>query len=197
MYTLMQVSKITNISPYTIMHYINYGFFPNLARNENNVKLFSELDIRRLFMIRNLSYLKMPLTTIKYYFELRKLDRMERSEKRLKILQDQLDVVDEYISDINFAREMLLRDIAYHRDVVENHIDWEASPRFDYMENTPMENWNIRDYYMHEKNSQAADNDADERTILEKEQAEQEARRDAEADQLHDDDGSATGKTAS
>ena len=151
MYTLSQVSKITNISIYTIRHYVNYGFFPNMKRTENNVKVFDDYDIRRLFMIRNLSYLQMSLPEIKHYFKLRALGRLERSKLRLEILLHQLDVLDTRILEITSARELLLEDIAYHRHIVENHIEWEDSPRFEYMETTPMEKWNIRDYYLHKK----------------------------------------------
>ena len=69
-YTMMQACRETNMTYQTLKYYCNEGLVPNVKRDKNNRRIFSERDIK---WIRDLSCLKkcnMSIEEIKEYLAL-------------------------------------------------------------------------------------------------------------------------------
>jgi len=67
MFTVKQVSKIMNISPYTLRFYDKEGLFPDLAKRSNGRRYFSLDDLQWVYIIQCFRETGMPLAEIREY----------------------------------------------------------------------------------------------------------------------------------
>lgn len=69
MYTIKQVSKITNLSPYTIRYYDKEGLLPFVSRKESGIRNFSDTDLEWINLITCLKNTGMHIKQIKQYID--------------------------------------------------------------------------------------------------------------------------------
>lgn len=86
LYPISEVSEMSGISAYTIRYYDKCGFFPNLLRDKNKTRLFSENDIASLHLVDALRKSGLSIEGIQYYVRLSLRGDASRKE-RLSILQ--------------------------------------------------------------------------------------------------------------
>jgi DNA-binding transcriptional MerR regulator len=91
MYTMKQAADRMNISVHTLRFYANEGLFPNITRDYNNNRRFSEADLEWIKLVQCLRETSMPISEIRQYIELFKegegtmaarLDMIERQKER-------------------------------------------------------------------------------------------------------------------
>lgn len=66
-YKINDLSKKYNISPHTLRYYAKEGLFPFVERDENNVRIFKEEDLKLLEVIECLKKTGMPIKKIKVF----------------------------------------------------------------------------------------------------------------------------------
>lgn len=69
MYTIKQVSEITNLSPHTIRYYDKEGLLPFISRKENGIRSFSDTDLEWINLITCLKNTGMHIKQIKQYID--------------------------------------------------------------------------------------------------------------------------------
>ncbi|MEG1513162.1 MAG: MerR family transcriptional regulator [Raoultibacter sp.] len=91
-YPIREVVDITGVSAYTLRYYDKCGFFPNLYRDKNKIRSFSDADIQRLHLVDALRKSGLSIEGIQYYI---KLDSkgLKTENERLEILQAQQTVL--------------------------------------------------------------------------------------------------------
>ncbi len=52
MYTIKEVSKIIDVSEHTIRFWAKKGFIPDIERDKNNIRLFSEQTLEWIKIIK-------------------------------------------------------------------------------------------------------------------------------------------------
>lgn len=68
-YTVKEVADKTGLSSYTIRYYLSEGLFPNIHRNKNGTRLFSDNDLEAFYIIDCLKKCGMSIIEIRQYME--------------------------------------------------------------------------------------------------------------------------------
>lgn len=81
-YSISEVVDITGISAFTLRYYDKCGFFPNLYRDKNKVRKFSEADLKSLQLVDALRKSGLSIDGIRYFVKLNIKGSKTLSERR-------------------------------------------------------------------------------------------------------------------
>lgn len=118
MYTVKQVAEIVGTSAHTLRFYDNKGLFPNLSRDQNNNRVFSEQDLNWVHLIQCLRDTGMPLADIKHYVELSKQGD-STIEERYYILFKQKEKTEQEITNMQKRVDILNAKTDYYKEVLQ------------------------------------------------------------------------------
>lgn len=105
-YTVCEVAKRLNLSPHTIRFYSKEGLLNFVERNQNGNRIFKEADFERLFIIASLKRAGMSIRQIRAFTVL--CDQGDSTiAQRLKIIMDQRAAVEEQITELQDALDVL------------------------------------------------------------------------------------------
>lgn len=129
MYTMKQACELTNLPYETLKFYCNEGLVPNVRRDKNNYRIFSDRNIR---WINNLNCLKrcgMSIKNIKEYLALclegesSIPQRMEMLAVHRKDLVKKLDELNKNLAYLDyknqFYQDVLDKKIPYKSDLIK------------------------------------------------------------------------------
>lgn len=122
-YKIGEISKITNLTIDTLRYYEKEGLITP-ARDQNNIRMYSDSDIRWIQFIKKLKQTGMPLKNIKEYSNLRdqgdstinerlsllyeQKQRLEQNSKQLEehilFLNNKIDIYKEKIKNQHYAK---------------------------------------------------------------------------------------------
>ncbi|MDO5115654.1 MAG: MerR family transcriptional regulator [Synergistaceae bacterium] len=123
MYTVKQVSEITGISGYTLRFYDKEGLFPNLARDEQNRRLFSDEDISSIRTIQDLREMGFSIAQIRSYIG---AEEKSGAAVRRDIIMEQMERLKSELAAL--ARQMkLLQSKAEHYEAAAGGSSWAAA----------------------------------------------------------------------
>lgn len=105
-YTVCEVAKRLNLSPHTIRFYGKEGLLTFVERDQNGNRIFKESDFERLFIIASLKRAGMSIKQIREFTVL--CDEGDATiAQRLKIIMDQKEAVEEQITELQDAMDVL------------------------------------------------------------------------------------------
>lgn len=105
-YTVCEVAKRLRLSPHTIRFYGKEGLLNFVERDQNGNRIFKESDFERLFIIASLKRAGMSIKQIKRFTEL--CDEGDATiARRLQIILDQREAVEEQITELQDALDVL------------------------------------------------------------------------------------------
>ena len=105
-YTVCEVAKRLEISPHTIRFYSKEGLLDFVERDQNGNRIFKESDFERLFIIASLKRSGMSIKQIRKFTVL--CDKGDSTiAERLKIIMDQREAVEEEITKLQDALDVL------------------------------------------------------------------------------------------
>ncbi len=116
MYTMKETCEKVNMPYETLKFYCNEGLIPNISRNKNNHRIFTEAQVN---WIENLSCLKncgMTISEMKYYLELCLLGEATIDERR-EILALKRVLLFEKIRDLEEHIEYINKKEQFYNDV--------------------------------------------------------------------------------
>lgn len=133
-YTVSEVAKRLNLSPHTIRFYGKEGLLTFVERDQNGNRIFKEEDFERLFIIASLKRAGMTIKQIREFTIL--CDEGDSTiSKRLQIIKEQRDSVEEQITELQDALDVLkyktwLYDVALEAGTtaVHDHMPSEDIP---------------------------------------------------------------------
>ena len=122
-YKIGEISKITNLTIDTLRYYEKEGLITP-ARDQNNIRIYSDSDIRWIQFIKKLKQTGMPLKNIKEYSNLRdqgdstinerlsllyeQKQRLEQNSKQLEehilFLNNKIDIYKAKIKNQHYAK---------------------------------------------------------------------------------------------
>ena len=105
-YPIREVADMTGISAYTLRYYDKCGFFPELFRDKNNVRSFSDADIAWLKLIDSLRKSGLSIDGIKYFVRL-SYKGNETLKEQYQILQGQQTMLEYQIAEIQESLNIL------------------------------------------------------------------------------------------
>lgn len=105
-YTVCEVAKRLNLSPHTIRFYGKEGLLTFIERDQNGNRIFKESDFERLFIIASLKRAGMTIKQIRDFTIL--CDQGDSTiAQRLKIILEQREAVEEQITELQDALDVL------------------------------------------------------------------------------------------
>ncbi|MDO5345207.1 MAG: MerR family transcriptional regulator [Lachnospiraceae bacterium] len=105
-YTVCEVARRLNLSPHTIRFYGKEGLLDFVDRDQNGNRIFKESDFERLFIIASLKRAGMTIKQIREFTLL--CDQGDSTiAQRLKIILDQKESVEEQITELQDALDVL------------------------------------------------------------------------------------------
>ena len=105
-YTVCEVAKRLHLSPHTIRFYGKEGLLTFVERDQNGNRIFKESDFERLFIIASLKRAGMSIKQIRDFTVL--CDQGDATiAQRLKIIMDQREAVEEQITELFDALDVL------------------------------------------------------------------------------------------
>ncbi|MCT4380769.1 MerR family transcriptional regulator [Leuconostoc pseudomesenteroides] len=128
MYTINDVAQIFSVSPYTLRFYAKKELFPNIVRDKQNTRLFSDKDLEYVEMVLALRHTGMSLPSIKNYIDLCALGDQSITE-RLNIIQDELNHAEDKVKESIKQRDILKDKLSYYHKAIkvgETNVIWSA-----------------------------------------------------------------------
>ena len=125
MYTMKQACELTNLPYETLKFYCNEGLVPNVRRDKNNYRIFSDRNIR---WINNLNCLKRCGMSIKEMKDYLKLclegqptipARMEMLAKHRKELLAKINELNENLAYLDYKNE-------FYQNVLDGKIPYKS-----------------------------------------------------------------------
>lgn len=117
-YTIAKVSKITGLSAYTLRYYEKEGLLPNIKRDSNGNRDFSENDLGILKTITCLKNSGMSIKNLKRFIDL--YDKGEDTlVERLEIVKEHKLVVEEKMKELNGYMEYVNYKIKYFEEAID------------------------------------------------------------------------------
>lgn len=117
-YTVCEVAKRLNLSPHTIRFYGKEGLLSFVERDQNGNRIFKESDFERLFIIASLKRTGMSIKQIRAFTIL--CDEGDSTiAQRLKIIMDQREAVEEQITELQDALDVLKYKIWLYQTALE------------------------------------------------------------------------------
>lgn len=128
MYTMMHVCRETDMTYQTLKYYCNEGLVPNVKRDDNNRRIFSERDVK---WIKDLTCLKrcgMSINEMKEYLDLclqgekTIVQRKELLRKKQAALRASISELEDSVAYIDWKQNFYDEVLAGKRPYISNLI---------------------------------------------------------------------------
>ena len=137
MYTVKEVAKLLNLTEHTVRYYTDMGLVPNLQRDKNNRRLFSEANINFLIGAKNLKKCGMSVEDIKYYVDLC-LEGDSTIQERYAIILRQKEAALAQLEEVKERAEFMIKKEKHYRDILNQVIPDDTNPANWQKENIPI-----------------------------------------------------------
>ena len=107
-YSIKEISELTGLPASTLRYYDKQGLLPSLARDNNNVRIFSDDDYRTLKLIECLKKSGLSIKDIRNFMEVTERgddaleERLNIFKKRREILKKELEDLQEILSVMEY-----------------------------------------------------------------------------------------------
>lgn len=108
---IKKVSEQLEITPDTIRYYERIGLVPPINRNKNGVRDFTDLDIQRLDFIKCMRHAGLSIESLHEYMHLYSLNDDRTIPARKRILEEEVEKLDERIASLQETRAYLQHKI--------------------------------------------------------------------------------------
>ena len=133
LYSMKQTCEKTGLSYDTLKFYCNEGLVPNVKRDKNNYRVFSDRDIEWIKSLSCLKSCNMSITEMKEYLDLCMQGESSIPERqkvlylKLKELQNKINEIQDSINYIhwkqNFYEEVLSGKTKYYSNLIPTEND--------------------------------------------------------------------------
>lgn len=122
LYSIGEVSKMTDLNVSTLRYYDKEGLLPNIKRDKNSIRKFDKGDLNALLLIDCLKNSGMQIKEIKDFMDLC-LEGNKTLEKRLDFFKKQEVVIKEKIDELNKTMDMIKFKQWYYETAVKNNYE--------------------------------------------------------------------------
>lgn len=118
-YTVQEVAKKMGLTTYTVRFYHDHGLLPYVKRDENNNRVFDDVDLEWVHLITSLRQTGMPLADIKHYVDLVIQGNDTVPERYLIMLAQQKRVLED-VAELNHQLISISRKVRHYADILIN-----------------------------------------------------------------------------
>lgn len=119
-YTIHEVAQKLGISTYSIRYYHDHGMLPYVQRDENNNRVFNDVDLEWLHIIVCLRGTGMPVERIHHY-----LDLVQEGDstvpERYAMMQAQQERTLSEIADLQHHLSTINFKVDHYASIMKNH----------------------------------------------------------------------------
>jgi MerR family transcriptional regulator, aldehyde-responsive regulator len=119
MYTMKQAAEKMSLSVHTLRFYANEGLFPDITRDYNNIRQFSEKDLEWIKIVQCLRDTDMPITEVKRYVALCKKGD-STLEERFRMLTAQKEKAETEMKEMKKRIGLLSWKLEYYENCLNN-----------------------------------------------------------------------------
>ena len=131
--TIGQLAELAGVPPKTIRYYEEVGVLPQPSRNDARYRLYSDIDVRRVELVRRARALDMGLAEVRELVEWASTGSCNDFQERFgEMLHRKLEDVDQRIADLEHLKQDLQRLGAHfaasQKEADADHTVLECSP---------------------------------------------------------------------
>lgn len=115
---ISEVADNTGITAYTLRYYDKCGFFPNLYRDKNNTRRFSDSDVDHLKLVDALRKSGLSIEGIRYFVKLQTNEKNTYKEQR-DIIKAQEVTLEYQLSEIKENLKTLREELSQLNSFIE------------------------------------------------------------------------------
>lgn len=127
MYTIKEVAEMMNVSEHTLRFWSKNGFIPDIIRNRNNIRLFSEHTLGWVKIIKCLRNVGVDLKSVKKYIDLCLVGDSTINERYEIILETKRKAL-EQMEDLKKQLELLDYKENYYKNLINNNLNDKFNP---------------------------------------------------------------------
>ena len=117
-YTIKDISELTGLPPSTLRYYDKQGLLPNLKRDGNNIRIFTDEDYRHLRLIDCLKKSGLSIKDIKNF-----IDMADQGDKaltgRLEIFRKRREILKQELTDLQGVLDVIEYKCWYYERACE------------------------------------------------------------------------------
>ena len=117
-YTIKDISELTGLPPSTLRYYDKQGLLPNLRRDGNNIRIFTDEDYRHLRLIDCLKKSGLSIKDIRNF-----IDMAGQGDKaltgRLEIFRKRREILKQELSDLQTVLDVIEYKCWYYEKACE------------------------------------------------------------------------------
>lgn len=127
MYTIKEAADMMNISEHTLRFWAKNGFIPDIIRDRNNIRLFSEHTLGWVKIVKCLRNVGVDLKSVKKYIDLCLVGDSTINERYEIILETKRKAL-EQMDDLKKQLELLDYKENYYKNLINNNLNDKFNP---------------------------------------------------------------------
>lgn len=127
MYTIKEVADMMNVSEHTLRFWAKNGFIPDIIRDRNNIRLFSEHTLGWVKIVKCLRNVGVDLKSVKKYIDLCLVGDSTINERYEIILETKRKAL-EQMDDLKKQLELLDYKENYYKNLINNNLNDKFNP---------------------------------------------------------------------
>ncbi|WP_043932611.1 MerR family transcriptional regulator [Bacillus sp. EB01] len=117
-YSISEVAKELNLTPYTLRYYDKEGLLPFVERTPSGIRLFKESDIEALKVIECLKATGMPIKEIKHFIDWC-LEGDATLQQRFDMFMERKASVEAQMEELKKTMELIDHKCYYYKTALE------------------------------------------------------------------------------
>ena len=122
MYTIKQISELTNLTEHTIRYYDKEGLIPYLTRTESGIRQFSEDNLEWINLVCCLRDSGMPVTEIKEFIRICLSDTDLLDDKKALLLKQRTKILAD-IATLENSLSIINYKIDHYKEIGIFHME--------------------------------------------------------------------------
>lgn len=123
MYTMKEAAKLAGMSHDTLKFYCKEGLVPNVARDKNNYRVFSDDNIIWLRSLQCFRQSGMGVSELRHFMELC-IEGKETLPERMRLLEAQKQQLAERIQSLNSNIDYINHKLERYQDLLDGKIEY-------------------------------------------------------------------------
>ena len=119
MYSAKEAAKITGLSTATLRYYEKEKLLPQIARNSQKYRQYTDEDIEWIKMIQCMRMANIPIHSIKEYVALLLLGG-ETLEQRFAMVQNHMADIKKQMTNLQNAFELTQKKLSFYKKLLED-----------------------------------------------------------------------------
>ena len=119
MYSAKETAKMTGLSTATLRYYEKEKLLPQIARNSQKYRQYTDEDIERIKMIQCMRMANIPIHSIKEYVGLLLLGG-ETLEQRFAMVQNHMADIKKQMTNLQNAFELTQKKLSFYKKLLED-----------------------------------------------------------------------------